>query len=365
MKIADSAISLYSERTAFEAHQKRESLTVWRGDEDPRVNRGSRGRGQRFDPAKEIDRMRHSDRVSLRHHRAVQQRMVQPAEVEVTEDQKMAADLNMRLLQAFFERITGRKFQTVDPVKVSGQQAAEVVVNGQNPESVPPPTEESEGFGLIYDYHESHYEYEKTDFKAGGVITTSDGREIDFSMSLSMSREFYSEQNLHVRAGDALKDPLVINFSGTAAQLGQRNFQFDIDADGHKDQIAFVGPGSGFLALDKNGDGAINDGSELFGALSGNGFQDLSRYDSDGNNWIDENDAIYENLRIWSKNSDGKDQLVALGQAGVGALYLGHIESLFNIKDTENELLGQVRSTGLAVMESGQTVTMQQLDLVA
>ena len=72
-----------------------------------------------------------------------------------------------------------------------------------------------------------------------------------------MSREFYSEQNMQVRAGDALKDPLVINFSGTAAQLGQRDFYFDIDADGSKDQIAFVGEGSGLLALDKNEDGSI------------------------------------------------------------------------------------------------------------
>ncbi|HSL40616.1 MAG TPA: hypothetical protein VK857_09600, partial [Desulforhopalus sp.] len=223
----------------------------------------------------------------------------------------------------------------------------------------------AEGFGLAYDYHQSRYEYEKTEFNAGGMITTADGQEIEFSVSLSMSREFSSEQNIQIRAGEALKDPLVLNFSGTAAQLGQRDFHFDIDADGHKDQIAFVAPGSGFLALDKNGDGVINDGRELFGALSGNGFADLATHDRDGNLWIDENDPIYQDLRIWSLDAEGNDQLIALGMAGVGAIYLGHIDTQFSLNDSNNALLGQVRQTGLALMESGLAVTVQQLDLVA
>jgi hypothetical protein len=218
---------------------------------------------------------------------------------------------------------------------------------------------------LIYDYHESHYEYESMDFQANGIIKTEDGMAIDFSVSLSMSREFYSEQNIQVRAGDALKDPLVINFSGTGSQLGQRNFHFDIDADGTREQISFVDPGSGFLALDKNKNGEIDDGSELFGAQTGNGFQELALYDTDGNNWIDENDTIYDKLRIWSRGPDGKTSLVALGKIGIGAIYLGSIASPFSVKDSENELLGQVRSTGIALMESGRVVTMQQVDLVA
>ena len=41
--------------------------------------------------------------------------------------------------------------------------------------------------------------------------------------------------------------------------------------------------GSGYLALDKNGDGTINDGSELFGTRNGDGFADLAQYDEDGN----------------------------------------------------------------------------------
>ena len=66
-------------------------------------------------------------------------------------------------------------------------------------------------------------------------------------------------------------------------------------------KISFVGSGSGLLALDKNGDGIINNGTELFGPNTQDGFSELSKYDSDGNGWIDENDSVYDNLRICGK----------------------------------------------------------------
>lgn len=162
-----------------------------------------------------------------------------------------------------------------------------------------------------------------------------------------------------------LKDPLAINFDGTAAQLTQETFSFDIDADGNDDQIAFVGPRSGLLALDTNSDGTINDGSELFGALSGDGFADLAAYDGDQNGWIDENDAIFSRLRIWMKTAAGENQLFALAEKGVGAIYLGRVETPFSVKDADNTLQGQVRATGLFLFEDGGVGTMQQFDLVA
>lgn len=364
MRIADSAIQLHSRNTAIEQHQKRESLLVWKQGREPQVTETNGRRGRELDPENKITN-RIPDKVALSFQEQIKRRHVQPADVEVSEEQEMIGDLNMKILQALFERLTGRKFQVIDPAKFTAPPVVESDPAAQGAEAAPVSASVSQGYGLAYDYHESHYEYEKTEFAAGGKITTADGRTIDFSVGLSMSREFYSEQNINIRAGDALKDPLVINFSGAATQLSQRDFSFDIDADGTKDQIAFVTPGNGFLALDKNNDGRVNDGSELFGTASGNGFRDLRAYDDDGNNWIDENDAVYENLRIWSKDSAGNDQLIALGKAGVGALYIGHIETLFSVKDNENALLGQVRATGLALMESGRPVTMQLVDLVA
>jgi hypothetical protein len=147
-------------------------------------------------------------------------------------------------------------------------------------------------------------------------------------------------------------------------ELTHTKFSFDIDADGRNDQIAFTKPGSGFLALDRNSDGKINDGTELFGALTGDGFSELADFDTDNNNFIDENDSIYDKLRIWQKDDDGRDRLLALGQTGIGAIFLGSIVSPFDIKTHDNILLGRVKSTGIFLRENGSAGSMQQIDLV-
>tara|TARA_B100000686_G_C16553323_1_gene843798 strand:- start:4 stop:363 length:360 start_codon:yes stop_codon:yes gene_type:complete len=112
----------------------------------------------------------------------------------------------------------------------------------------------------------------------------------------------------------------VINFEGTAAELTERTFAFDLDTDGETEQIHFVGPNSGFLALDVNHNGQVDDGSELFGTVTGNGFGELSLYDEDGNDFIDEEDSVYEGLRIWQKDAAANDRLIAFGEAGVGSV---------------------------------------------
>lgn len=218
---------------------------------------------------------------------------------------------------------------------------------------------------MQYDQVETHSESEQTSFAAQGVIKTADGKEIQFDLQLSMARSFQSQDSLSVQAGDAprTKDPLVINFDGTAAELTSTKFSFDLNSDGTQDQMSFVGPGSGFLALDLNGNGKIDNGSELFGAKSGNGFADLAKYDGDGNHWIDENDAVFSKLLVWSKDAQGQDQLQTLAQRNVGALYLGSVATPFSAKDAENQLQGQVRSSGVYLQENGAVGTLQQVDL--
>ncbi len=221
------------------------------------------------------------------------------------------------------------------------------------------------GYGLEYDYSSYHFESEKSTFSAQGVINTADGKTIDFSVELSMSREYMERQHISIREGDAVvKDPLVINYSGNAAELTETKFAFDLDADGNKEQISFVSPGSGFLAADFNGDNKVNDGSELFGPQSGDGFAELAKHDDDGNGWIDEGDTIYNKLRIWSKDNEGNDQLLALGKAGIGAIYLGNLNTEFSLKGSENQLLGEVVSSSIYLSEDGQAGTVQQINLV-
>ena len=101
----------------------------------------------------------------------------------------------------------------------------------------------------------------------------------------------------------------------------------------------------------------------MFGALSGNGFADLAKYDSDGNGWIDEADEIFDKLLIWSKDANGKDVLVGLGKAGVGAICLGSQKTDFSMNNQKNQTNAIVRQTGIFLYENGGVGTMQQLDL--
>ncbi len=207
-------------------------------------------------------------------------------------------------------------------------------------------------------------EQEKLNVASQGVITTEDGREINFLMELEMAREFELEENFSSEfQSRTMIDPLVINLDGGAAGLSSGSFTFDLDADGTTEEISFARQGSGFLALDKNNDGQINDGSELFGTQGQNGFSDLAQYDADGNRWIDENDEIFNDLKVWSRDADGNDQLVSLKEAGVGAIYLGSTSSTFELKDDQNNSLGEVKRTGVFLMEDGAVGSIQELDL--
>lgn len=209
-------------------------------------------------------------------------------------------------------------------------------------------------------------EQETTAFSTMGTVKTADGREINFQLDLTMSRSFqeYYETN-YTQEMVKMIDPLVINLDSNIATLSDQKFEFDLDADGVKDTISMLNQGSGYLALDKNEDGMINDGSELFGTRSGDGFQDLATYDLDGNGWIDENDEIFDKLLIWSKNERGEDELYTLKEAGVGAICLRKASTDFSLNNLKNnQTNGAIRNTGVFLYENGNVGTIQHIDLV-
>ena len=207
-------------------------------------------------------------------------------------------------------------------------------------------------------------EVENTAFSTNGVARTADGREISFNVELEMSRSFMAVNESYVQSIEILRDPLVINLGSEVASLSDQKFYFDIDADGKMDEISYLEGNSGFLALDKNNDGEINDGSELFGTKSGDGFKDLAMYDEDGNGWIDEADSVFDNLKIWTKNSEGTDSLIAIGKAGVGAIYLGSATTQFSINSLDdNSTNGVIQKTGVFLKGNGSVGTIQHIDL--
>ena len=209
-----------------------------------------------------------------------------------------------------------------------------------------------------------HREEECTSFSTAGVVKTADGRELSFNLECSMSRRFEAYYEETYSTGIRYCDPLVINLDTDVASVSDQKFYFDLDQDGTAEEISSLAPGSGFLALDLNGDGVINDGGELFGTKSGDGFADLARYDADGNGWIDEADEIWDKLQIWVRDAEGNDTLYRLSDLGVGAIGLGSVSTEFSMNNVQdNQTNALIRRTGIFLYENGTVSTVQHLDM--
>ena len=220
------------------------------------------------------------------------------------------------------------------------------------------------GTGGHHEYFYYYAETETTCFQTTGTAITADGRKLSFNISVEMSRSFVEIASESINFGQPrFCDPLVINLNTNVASVSDQKFFFDLDVDGQKEEISILDATSGYLALDNNEDGIINDGSELFGTKSGNGFKDLSLHDEDGNGWIDELDSIFDKLKIWSMDADGNSTLIDLITAGVGAIFLGYEDTQFALNNAENETNAMIQKTGLFLFEDGDSGTVQQLDL--
>jgi hypothetical protein len=357
MKIQESSINLASAHQSITSEIEGGRLVAWRDD------------AQAAPPPSSASS---PDTVEI--SSTARDLLPMPTEVDVEAPADRLDDFEMKLMGLILEALTGMAWDvsstqelldafesglTGDPRQSRTRQAAPVMRDARPRDS----------WGVQVDLYRSYRETEKVSFDAEGIVKTADGREIQIDVELRMAREWAEEHSLSLRlegsGGTEMVDPLVINFDGTAAELTSDTFTFDLDVDGREDQIAMLAPGSAYLAYDANGDGVINDGSELFGPSTGDGFGELSSYDDDGNGWIDEGDDIFRGLRLWSQRPDGTSRLVGLGAAGIGAIYLGHAQTEFQLKDEENTTLGQVTDTGIFLHEDGRVGTVQELDLVA
>lgn len=278
--------------------------------------------------------------------------------------------LKIEMLIRIFESLTGKRFN------VGMMNTPDVGINastGTDPATLSDSSaltlSSGEGaleYGLEYSFEETVVHQEQSGFQASGQVRTTDGKVIDLNLQLNLSRSSREHSSLFIRLGAALKDPLVINFNGTAAELSSDTLTFDIDMDGDQEQIHRLAESSGYLALDKDNNGEIDHGGELFGAITGNGFDELAQYDNDNNGFIDEADDIWGSLKIWVQHSDGSSSLFTLADKNIGALYLGYTSTDWELTagDNSDEIAGKVRATGLFLDESGQAGTLQQIDLV-
>lgn len=350
MIINSSDISMASKYSLVQHYEKTEELQMWVGEENP------------FEPRENDSASQ--DRVSItedaRNHVAKKREAAKAEKSDIEE----GVTGKLMLIKLLVESFTGKKINMRDMKEMADDTNTAGTASGTEEVPAGEGQPERQGWGLIYNSRESYYEHEKLSFKAKGTITTEDGREITFKLHLKLDRKYMSEESVSIRAGDAvLTDPLVINYAGPAADLTSTKFSFDLDADGTEENISFVRPGSGILTLDLNNDGTVNNGTELFGPATGNGFAELAAYDEDGNKWIDEKDSVFTRLRIWTKDAEENDVLFSLKEKYIGAIYLENISTEFNLKDAENQLNGQVASTGLYLNENGTPGTVQQVNI--
>ncbi|OGB32562.1 MAG: hypothetical protein A3F78_11155 [Burkholderiales bacterium RIFCSPLOWO2_12_FULL_61_40] len=110
--------------------------------------------------------------------------------------------------------------------------------------------------------------------------------------------------------------PIILDLNGDGVKtLGVGSgVKFDLFADGDSVKTGWVSSGDGLLVLDRNHDGQINDGAELFGSSTklasgdkaADGYMALRELDSNQDGMISDEDAVFDELRVWvDSNSDG------------------------------------------------------------
>lgn len=203
------------------------------------------------------------------------------------------------------------------------------------------------GWGMEVTRHTRTVSEQSLQVNASGRVTTRDGRALSFSLEMLLSRRIEETETLRVTIGDAPVDPLVLQLRPGFSETSDETFAFDLNADGRLENVPILHSGAFFLVNDRNGDGFVQDGSELFGPTTGRGFTELAELDQDGNRWIDEADPVFYSLRLWQPDSEGRGTLVSLMDAGVGALSTEAVSSPWQMNG------GFLAESGLYLKEDG------------
>src|SRR3989338_5274777 len=171
------------------------------------------------------------------------------------------------------------------------------------------------------------------------------------------------------------RDPLTLDLNGNGIETVPINatnpVYFDLTGEGVQTSVGWVAPNDGLLVLDRNGNGTIDDGTELFGdatpayeagtttpsaGKTADGFEALAQEDTNGDGVVNSSDANFANLRVWQdSNQDGVSQdgeLKTLAELG--------IES-FNVASVAHSQLlangNQIADTGTYTRTDGSTGT--------
>jgi hypothetical protein len=207
---------------------------------------------------------------------------------------------------------------------------------------------------LISEQWEFGYQAVQASFS--GQLTLDSGESIqfalDFSMEVSWARYSYSEQRL--------QDPLLLSLAGTPVQLTDSSTEFDLLGNGHMVKLPQLGAQQYYLAYDRDQNKQINNGTELFGPTTGNGFAELAEFDDNGNGFIDPSDDIWQYLYLWQPEQN----LLSMQQAQLGAISIESVVTRMPLYNSQHQLTAQLQRSGLAFQQDGTPALVQQIDLV-
>ncbi len=122
-------------------------------------------------------------------------------------------------------------------------------------------------------------------------------------------------------------DPLVLDLNGDGIQTIaiDAGTYFDHNGDGFAELTGWVDSGDGLLVMDRNGDGFINDGKELFGdqtilgdgTRAANGFEALAELDNNEDGIIDASDAGFSQLGVMTASTENRYEIHSLDELGI------------------------------------------------
>lgn len=167
------------------------------------------------------------------------------------------------------------------------------------------------------------------------------------------------------------RDPLMIDLDGDGIELispeSSRVF-FDLDDDNTTEKVGWVAPDDGLFALDRNGNGKIDNINELFGSPDQTGFEELATLDSNADKVINNQDVAYNDILVWQdKSSNGiadTGEIKSLMQAGISSISLD-AEALNPERVVEGNIVPEISVATLYGQENEVAEVLLTLDTTA
>jgi hypothetical protein len=184
-------------------------------------------------------------------------------------------------------------------------------------------------------------------------------------------QSFYGQVDTSGKFPKCKGSPLVLDLSGDGIQptSPESGVSFDLMSTGPL-QTSWVSGDDALVALDRNGNGRIDNGTELFGEVTGgqpreNGFGALADLDSNANGRVDPADRMYDRILLWQDHDgDGishANELTPLAGAGIQSLDLSsHI-----VPNAVDQFGNDLRMQGSFTRSDGSTGLMVDVLFVA